>query len=176
MGKKLAFMGAGAVGGYVGGHLARAGEDVTLIDPWPEHIDTIKQHGLHLEGTQGEYLVHPKALHLHEVLPLPTDLDEDPGDTGAGKVAHEGLQPRILVGQEDTCGQQELPAAQQPRDVRDLGGVRPTDRAVEEAGSGAQHRVPVGDGGQGEHLGHGGVDLGQPVLRGIGVRRHGRRR
>ncbi len=70
MGKKLAFMGAGAVGGYVGGHLARAGEDVTLIDPWPEHIEAIKQQGLHLEGTQGEHLVKPKALHLHEVQSL----------------------------------------------------------------------------------------------------------
>jgi 2-dehydropantoate 2-reductase len=70
MGKKLAFMGAGAVGSYVGGHLARVGEDVTLIDPWPAHIDTIKREGLHLEGTQGEYLVHPRALHLHEVQSL----------------------------------------------------------------------------------------------------------
>ncbi len=70
MGKRIAFMGAGAVGGYVGGHLARAGEDVTLIDPWPEHIDTIKRDGLKLEGTQGDYLVHPKALHLHEVQSL----------------------------------------------------------------------------------------------------------
>lgn len=70
MGRKLAFMGAGAVGGYVGGHLARAGNDVTLIDPWPEHIEVIKQHGLRLEGTQGEHLVHPRALHLHEVQSL----------------------------------------------------------------------------------------------------------
>src|SRR5436190_13568534 len=70
MGRKIAFMGAGAVGGYVGGHLARSGEDVTLIDPWSEHIDTINREGLHLEGTQGEYLVHPKALHLHEAQSL----------------------------------------------------------------------------------------------------------
>ena len=73
MGKKLAFMGAGAVGSYVGGHLARAGEDVTLVDPWPEHIETIKQHGLQLEGTQGEHLVHPRALHLHDVQRLVND-------------------------------------------------------------------------------------------------------
>ena len=76
MGKELAFMGAGAVGSYVGGHLTRAGEDVTLIDPWPEHIETIKQHGLHLEGTQGEHLVRPKAVHLHEV----QNLFKDPID------------------------------------------------------------------------------------------------
>jgi 2-dehydropantoate 2-reductase len=70
MGKKLAFMGAGAVGSYIGGHFSRQGEDVTLIDPWPDHIDTIKRDGLQLEGTQGEYLVHPRALHLHEVQSL----------------------------------------------------------------------------------------------------------
>jgi 2-dehydropantoate 2-reductase len=70
MGKKLAFMGAGAVGSYIGGHFSRHGEDVTLIDPWPDHIETIKREGLHLEGTQGEYLVHPRALHLHEVQSL----------------------------------------------------------------------------------------------------------
>lgn len=70
MGKKLAFMGAGAVGSYIGGHFCRNGEDVTLIDPWPDHIETIKREGLHLEGTQGEYLVHPRALHLHEVQSL----------------------------------------------------------------------------------------------------------
>lgn len=70
MGKRIAFMGAGAVGGYVGGHLARAGEDVTLIDPWPEHIETIKHSGLHLSGTQGEHTVRVNALHLHEVQSL----------------------------------------------------------------------------------------------------------
>src|SRR5918999_4341473 len=70
MGKRLAFMGAGAVGSYVGGHLSRAGSDVTLIDPWPDHIEAIKHNGLQLEGTQGEYLVHPRALHLHEVQSL----------------------------------------------------------------------------------------------------------
>ena len=33
---RIAFMGAGAVGGYVGGHLHRMGHDVTLIDAWPD--------------------------------------------------------------------------------------------------------------------------------------------
>jgi 2-dehydropantoate 2-reductase len=70
MGKRIVFMGAGAVGGYVGGHIARSGEDVTLIDPWPEHIEYIKHNGLHLSGTQGEHVVRVKALHLHEVQSL----------------------------------------------------------------------------------------------------------
>jgi 2-dehydropantoate 2-reductase len=70
MGKRIVFMGAGALGGYVGGHIARTGEDVTLIDPWPEHIETIKHGGLNLSGTQGEHTVRVKALHLHEVQSL----------------------------------------------------------------------------------------------------------
>lgn len=67
MGKHIVFIGAGAVGGYVGAHLARAGEDVALVDPWPEHIDAIKRDGMRLEGSQGEHVVRVKALHVHEV-------------------------------------------------------------------------------------------------------------
>lgn len=67
MGKHIVIVGAGAVGGYVGGHLARAGEDVALVDPWPEHVNHIREHGLHLGGTQGEHLVRVNALHLSEV-------------------------------------------------------------------------------------------------------------
>jgi 2-dehydropantoate 2-reductase len=70
MSKRIVFMGAGAVGGYVGGHIARTGEDVTLIDPWPEHIEYIKHNGIHLSGTQGEHTVRLKALYLHEVQSL----------------------------------------------------------------------------------------------------------
>ena len=34
MGKRIAVVGVGALGGYVGGWLAHTGEDVTLIDFW----------------------------------------------------------------------------------------------------------------------------------------------
>ena len=71
MADKIVFVGAGAVGGYVGGHLARAGHDVTLIDPWPEHVAQIKSRGLHLGGTQGEHDVDVTALHITEVQSLP---------------------------------------------------------------------------------------------------------
>lgn len=70
MSNRLAFVGAGGVGGYMGGHLARSGEDVTLIDPWPEHIDYIKKNGIQLSGTQGEHSVGIRALHLYEVQSL----------------------------------------------------------------------------------------------------------
>jgi 2-dehydropantoate 2-reductase len=67
MGKHVVFVGAGAVGGYVGAHLARAGEDVALVDPWSEHVDTINRDGMRLGGSQGEHVVRVKAMHIHEV-------------------------------------------------------------------------------------------------------------
>lgn len=67
MGKHIVFIGAGAVGGYVGGHLARLGQDVTLVDPWPEHVQVMHEHGLHLEGSQGDHVVKVSAIHLSDV-------------------------------------------------------------------------------------------------------------
>ena len=45
---KIAVMGAGAVGCYYGGMLARAGHDVTLIGR-PLHVEAIERRGLRLE-------------------------------------------------------------------------------------------------------------------------------
>jgi 2-dehydropantoate 2-reductase len=67
MSKHIAFSGAGAVGGYVGGHLTRAGENVSLVDPWAEHVEQMRAHGLQLSGTQGEHSVAVKALHIADV-------------------------------------------------------------------------------------------------------------
>jgi len=67
MDKHVAFVGAGAMGCYVGGRMADAGINVTVIDPWGEHIDMIKRQGLVLGGTQGSATVRVNALHVHEV-------------------------------------------------------------------------------------------------------------
>lgn len=45
---KVAVMGAGAVGCYFGGMLARAGHDVTLIAR-PQHVEAIRRDGLRME-------------------------------------------------------------------------------------------------------------------------------
>ena len=42
MSKRIAFVGAGAIGGYIGANLAALGHDVTLIDPWPAHVEAIR--------------------------------------------------------------------------------------------------------------------------------------
>jgi len=48
---KVAVMGAGAVGCYFGGMLARAGHEVVLIGR-PQHVDAFGQRGLRLEAQQ----------------------------------------------------------------------------------------------------------------------------
>ncbi|MEO8389792.1 ketopantoate reductase family protein [Polaromonas sp.] len=45
---KVAVMGAGAVGCYYGGMLARAGHDVVLVAR-PQHVEAIRRDGLHME-------------------------------------------------------------------------------------------------------------------------------
>ena len=70
MGKRIAVVGVGALGGYVGGWLAHTGEDVTLIDFWPENIEAIRSRGLELDGVTPEEKVtvtKAKTMHLTEM-------------------------------------------------------------------------------------------------------------
>jgi 2-dehydropantoate 2-reductase len=57
---KVAVIGAGAVGGYYGGALAKAGLDVALICRGA-HRDKIVADGLYVESNWGNYTVHPQA-------------------------------------------------------------------------------------------------------------------
>ena len=43
---KVAIVGTGAVGGFVGGAAADAGEDITLIDPWDQNVEAIRSKGI----------------------------------------------------------------------------------------------------------------------------------
>ncbi len=54
--EKLVVIGAGAVGSLVGGILARAGEDVTLIGR-KSHIGAIQNNGLRVDGVAGDFTV-----------------------------------------------------------------------------------------------------------------------
>ena len=66
MADRIAIMGPGAVGSYVGAFLVREGEDVTFIDMWPEHVETMKRQGLRASGSQGDFTVPVTAMHLTE--------------------------------------------------------------------------------------------------------------
>src|SRR5438552_15972039 len=48
MAPRIAIVGTGAVGGYVGAHLAQAGHDVVFIDMWPDNVEAIRATGLHI--------------------------------------------------------------------------------------------------------------------------------
>lgn len=63
MDKRIAQVGVGAVGSYIGGFISRAGYDITLIDMWPAHVERMKEHGLHISGPQGDFTVPVKAVH-----------------------------------------------------------------------------------------------------------------
>ena len=57
---KIAIMGAGAVGAYYGGALARHGAKVVLIARG-KHAEAMGATGLRVESNWGDYVVHPEV-------------------------------------------------------------------------------------------------------------------
>jgi len=66
---KIAVMGAGAMGGYIGGRLAAAGHDVALIARGA-HLAAIREKGLRIKSLKGD-------LHLTDIVAT-----DDPADVG----------------------------------------------------------------------------------------------
>ncbi|HUE68893.1 MAG TPA: 2-dehydropantoate 2-reductase [Candidatus Acidoferrum sp.] len=56
----VAIVGAGAIGGLLGAHLARSGEDVILIARGPQ-LAALRSRGLTIRGAGEEFTVHPRA-------------------------------------------------------------------------------------------------------------------
>ncbi|MCH8110228.1 MAG: 2-dehydropantoate 2-reductase [Chloroflexi bacterium] len=75
MNKRIGIFGVGAVGSYIGAFLTREGHDVTLIDMWGEHVDVMNQKGLRVTGTQGEFTVPVKAVHLTDAQDIKEPFD-----------------------------------------------------------------------------------------------------
>ncbi|PYN49622.1 MAG: hypothetical protein DMD95_00635 [Candidatus Rokuibacteriota bacterium] len=75
MAKKILFVGAGAIGSYIGAFLSRAGHDVTLVDPWAEQVEMIRKKGISVTGPHDPFEAHPKAVHLGESQRMPRDFD-----------------------------------------------------------------------------------------------------
>ncbi len=64
--KRIIFIGAGAVGSYLGGWLSHTGHDVTIVDMWDEQVETIREHGLKVDGPHDSFVARPTMYHLHE--------------------------------------------------------------------------------------------------------------
>ena len=62
---KICVYGAGSIGGYLGGQLALAGHDVTLIARGP-HLDAMRKHGVRLIDAGGERIAHPRCSDVPE--------------------------------------------------------------------------------------------------------------
>jgi 2-dehydropantoate 2-reductase len=115
--------GAGAIGGVLGAYLARAGEDVLLVDIVSEHVDAMNRDGLSIEGpvetfrqavraakpedVTGQFkrvILAVKAHHTHEaVRALKPHLASD----GTVLSAQNGLNEIVIaeeVGTERTVG------------------------------------------------------------------------
>jgi 2-dehydropantoate 2-reductase len=56
---KLAVIGAGAMGGSLAGHAARAGHEVTVVDAAPAVIEQVSTRGLEVETPEGSFTARP---------------------------------------------------------------------------------------------------------------------
>ena len=55
---RIAVMGAGGVGGYFGGRLAREGHEVTFVARGA-HLAAMREHGLAIESVAGDFVIAP---------------------------------------------------------------------------------------------------------------------
>lgn len=58
---QVAVVGSGAMGSLYGGRLAASGVDVTLVDPWAEHMEAIRNDGLRIASSDGTETVATEA-------------------------------------------------------------------------------------------------------------------
>ena len=64
---RTATIGVGAIAGTLAGFMAKAGNDVLMIDSWKEHVETMNEKGLILDGIVGDHLVKVNAIHTDEI-------------------------------------------------------------------------------------------------------------
>jgi 2-dehydropantoate 2-reductase len=70
MNKKIAVLGTGANGSCIAADLTTAGLDVTMIDPWPAHVETMRRDGLHISLPDEELHVAVDAHHVCDLCAL----------------------------------------------------------------------------------------------------------
>jgi 2-dehydropantoate 2-reductase len=86
----IVIVGAGAIGGYIGACLARAGADVTLIARGP-HLAAMRERGLRVESPEGDFEVRPR-------------LADRASDVGPVDVVVLGVKAHHLTGIAPTLG------------------------------------------------------------------------
>ncbi len=75
MNRKIAVLGAGAIGSSVAADLTKAGFDLTVIDQWPAHVEAMKAGGLRVKMKDGDLQVAVTALHLCDLASANLEFD-----------------------------------------------------------------------------------------------------
>jgi 2-dehydropantoate 2-reductase len=91
---KILIMGTGGVGGYYGGLLAKAGNDVTFISRGA-HLYAIRNEGLQVKSVHGDFTVSPASATEHPAKVGPPDLILFSVKTYNTDEAAEALKPAV---------------------------------------------------------------------------------
>jgi 2-dehydropantoate 2-reductase len=75
MQRKIAVLGAGAIGSSVSADLTKAGHDVSVIDQWPAQVEAMKSKGLHIQMKDGDVEVPIRAYHLCDLASASLEFD-----------------------------------------------------------------------------------------------------
>ncbi len=75
MSKKIAVLGAGAIGSSVGADLTKAELDPVIIDQWPQHVEAMKAEGLRIGLPDEDLHIKVRACHLCELASLVPEFD-----------------------------------------------------------------------------------------------------
>lgn len=70
---KIAIVGVGGLGGYIGGRLAQSGQDVTFIARG-QRLAALRQNGLHVRSPDGEFTIRPVQVTDNSAAVGPVDL------------------------------------------------------------------------------------------------------
>ncbi|TMA89286.1 MAG: ketopantoate reductase family protein, partial [Deltaproteobacteria bacterium] len=67
MNNRMIVIGAGPIGGIIGGRLARAGHDITFVDIDKEHVAAIREKGLQVDVPDGSFNVRVNIVYPSEI-------------------------------------------------------------------------------------------------------------
>ena len=75
MSRKIAVLGAGAIGSSISADLTKAGHDVTVVDQWPAQVEALKASGIQVRMPDGDVKTPIRALHLCDLASANLEFD-----------------------------------------------------------------------------------------------------
>ena len=74
-GQRVAVLGTGANGASIGADLVRAGNDVTFVEQWPDHVEAMRRDGVVVRMPDRTETTPVRVLHLCELAQLRQTFD-----------------------------------------------------------------------------------------------------